>query len=54
MEREPRLPKERPPPTRAQAPTSKAQAHKNTRAKRHTKLFVQVLNDIDFLRTYGD
>jgi hypothetical protein len=50
MEREPRLPEEVPPPTRAQASNWKAQANRNNRAKRVKTPFVQVFNFICFLR----
>jgi hypothetical protein len=50
MDREPRLPEERPPPARAQASSWKAQANRNNRAKRVKIPFVQVFNCMDFLR----
>jgi len=50
MEREPRLPEERPPPARAQASIWNAQVHRNNRAKMVKIPFVQVFNCMDFLR----
>jgi hypothetical protein len=54
MDREPRLPMDRPPPARAQASICKAQVHKNDRAKRTKIPFVQVFTNMVFLRdNYG-
>jgi hypothetical protein len=50
MDREPRLPEEVPPPTRAQDSSWKAQVNRNNRAKRVKIPFVQVFNFICFLR----
>ena len=50
MDREPRLPEERPPPARAQASSWKAQTDRNNRAKRVKIPFVQVFNFMDVLR----
>jgi hypothetical protein len=52
MDREPRLPEERPPPARAQASSWKAQTDRNNRAKRVKIPFVQVFNFMDFLRDH--
>jgi hypothetical protein len=50
IDREPRLPEERPPPARAQASNWKAQTDRNNRAKRVKIPFVQVFNFMNSLR----